>query len=166
MRRLARLAGHGADFVAAGILAVMFFTFILQIVARYILNIPIGWTVELCLVLWVWLVFFTCAFCLRDRDHVTFDILYQGARPQTQRVFALVSAGAIVVALGAALPATWDYVDFLKIKRSATLGIRMKWVFIIYVAFAVVLILRYLWTMTSLVRRPPAPHGHEGIDVP
>ena len=37
---------------------------------------PFGWTLELCLILWVWLVFFGCAFVVRQRDQVTFDVLY------------------------------------------------------------------------------------------
>ena len=33
-----------ADNVAAGILAVMFAAFLLQIVTRYVFNNPLGWT--------------------------------------------------------------------------------------------------------------------------
>ena len=39
-------------------LAAMFFAFILQIVFRYLLNLPIGWTPELSVILWLWLVLF------------------------------------------------------------------------------------------------------------
>jgi hypothetical protein len=38
-----------------------------------------GWTLELCLALWVWIVFWGAAFVVRERDHVTFDVIY-GAR--------------------------------------------------------------------------------------
>ena len=66
---------RGAEFVAAAMLAAMFLTFLLQIGGRYLFPRPLGWTVELCLTLWLWLVFWASAFCLRDRDHVSFDIL-------------------------------------------------------------------------------------------
>ena len=39
---------------------------------------PIGWTVNLISLLWVWLIFFGCAFFVRDGDHVAFDI-FSGA---------------------------------------------------------------------------------------
>ncbi|TIT07145.1 MAG: hypothetical protein E5W74_27390, partial [Mesorhizobium sp.] len=50
--RLYRLA----EAVLAAMMALMFATFILQIVFRYLLNFPIGWTNELSVMLWIWLV--------------------------------------------------------------------------------------------------------------
>jgi C4-dicarboxylate transporter DctQ subunit len=73
-------------------LAAMFVTFLLQIFSRYVLASPFGWTLELCLILWVWIVFFGCAFLVKDVNHVTFDILYLAAPVKIQRFFALVSA--------------------------------------------------------------------------
>lgn len=162
MRALLSWGRAGADVVAAGMLAAMFATFVLQIAARYVFGWPLGWTVEVCLTLWLWLVFWTCAFCLGPRDHVTFDLLAASVRPRLQRAFALVTAGAIVVALAAALPATWDYVEFYRIKRSPVLRIRLNWVFSIYLVFAVVIVLRYLWEGVRLLRtEPDAPPGGE-----
>jgi C4-dicarboxylate transporter, DctQ subunit len=150
------LAGlrHGADAMAAAMLAAMFAVFIAQIAARYIFNLPVGWTVEVCLTLWLWLVLWGSAFCLSDRDHVKFDLVYQAASPRLRRVFAAVSALAIVVGLAVALPASWDYVDFYKIKRSATLRIPLKWIFIIYILFSAGLILRYAWGLFTILRDP------------
>lgn len=132
-----------ADNVAVGLLTVMFLTFIVQIAARYVFNHPIGWTVELCLTMWLWGVFWTSAFCLDDRDHVKFDILYLAGSVRVRRILALVSAVAIVVGLLAALPATLDYITFYKIKKSATLRIRLDVVFSVYGIFAVAIIARY-----------------------
>jgi TRAP-type C4-dicarboxylate transport system permease small subunit len=143
---------HGADGVAAAMLAAMFAVFIAQIAARYIFNLPVGWTVEVCLTLWLWLVLWGAAFCLSDSDQVKFDLLYQAAPAPLRRVFAAISAVAIVVGVAAALPASWDYVDFYKIKRSATLQVPLKWVFIIYILFSLGLILRYAWGLISILR--------------
>ena len=136
-------------------LAAMFATFVLQIASRYVFGWSIGWTVEVCLTLWLWLVFWTCAFSLSDRDHVRFDLLVASVRPRLQRAFALVSAGAVVAALAISLPDTWDYVSFYAIKRSAVLRIQLNWVFSIYLVFAVVVILRYLWEGVRLLRADP-----------
>ncbi|HSF64910.1 MAG TPA: TRAP transporter small permease subunit [Paracoccaceae bacterium] len=159
MDRLGRWFQATTDAVAAGMLFVLFATFILQIVARYVLNLPIGWTIEVCLTLWLWLVLWGSAFCLRDGEHVKFDILYQSVRPGTRRIFAAVSAAAVAAALIAALPAAWDYVDFYKIKKSATLRIPLKWVFIIYIAFCGMLILRYVIGLIRILRRRDPVHG-------
>ncbi|MFN3973227.1 MAG: TRAP transporter small permease [Gemmobacter sp.] len=145
---------HAADAVAAGMLAAMFAVFLMQIAARYLFNLPVGWTVEVCLTLWLWLVLWGAGFCLHDRDHVKFDLLYQSVRPGTRRLFAGLSALAILVGIAAALPATWDYVDFYKIKRSATLRIPLKWIFMIYIAFCAALMLRYGWRLWRILRDP------------
>ncbi len=43
-------------------IGVMFLAFIVQIVFRYILNFPIGWTSELTIIMWLWLVLWGAAF--------------------------------------------------------------------------------------------------------
>lgn len=159
MHQTAQFLGKRAENVAVAMLTVMFLAFILQIVSRYLLNQPLGWTLELCLTMWLWGVFWGSAFCVRDREHVKFDIFYLSAPVRLRRAFALVSALAIVAGLAAALPATFDYITFYKIKKSATLRIRLDYVFSIYGIFAVAVILRYAWRAVALIRgREPADH--------
>jgi TRAP-type C4-dicarboxylate transport system permease small subunit len=148
-----------AENIAVALLSVMFLAFIIQIVSRYVLNSPMGWTLELCLTMWLWVVFWGTAFCVRDREHVKFDIFYLAAPARLRRGFALVSALAIVVAMLAALPATLDFITFYKIKKSATLRIRLDYVFSIYAIFAGAIILRYAWRAVAFIRgADPADH--------
>jgi C4-dicarboxylate transporter, DctQ subunit len=171
MRRLLAFLRARADNVAAALLAAMFVTFIIQIVARYALlrlfpSIDIGWTLELCLTLWLWVVLWGSAFCLEDHDHVRFDILYQSASLPVRRVLAVAAAIIIVIALAKALPATIDYITFYKIKKSAVLKIRLDYVFSIYGVFAVAIIIRYSWRALSvLMGRSPdaASEGHDTL---
>jgi TRAP-type C4-dicarboxylate transport system permease small subunit len=138
--------------VAAGILAAMFLSFMLQIASRYVFNSPIGWTLEVCLTTWLWLVLWTAAFNLRDVDHVRFDMIYMAGNRRVRRAFALVSAIAIVAGFAAALPATIDYITFYKIKKSATLRIRLDVVFSVYGIFAIAVIVRYALRIRHLMR--------------
>lgn len=138
--------------MAVGLLTVMFLTFILQIASRYVFNVPLGWTVELCLTMWLWVVFWGAAFCLKDDEHVKFDIFYEASGPRLRRLLAAVSAVAILAGLIAALPATIDYITFYKIKKSATLRIRLDYVFSIYGIFAVAVITRYCLRLLALAR--------------
>ncbi len=146
-----------ADNVTVALLAAMFVAFILQIFTRYVINHPLGWTLEVCLTTWLWLVFWASAFTLDERDHVTFDLFYLAARERLRRVFAIVSAIAILAGFLAALPATLDYITFYKIKKSATLGIRLDVVFSVYAVFALAMIVRYALTLWRLVRGAPPP---------
>ena len=141
-----------AENVAAGLLAALFLTFVLQIVARYVFDYPLGWTIEICLTLWLWLVFWTAAFVLEEQDHVRFDLLAVASSRRVQQVMALVSAVAIMAGLLAALPATIDYITFYKIKRSSTLRIRLDVVFSVYGIFVVAVITSYALRAIAILR--------------
>ena len=149
LRGWLRVAAEG---MVAAMLAAMFLTFVLQIFSRYIMNQPIGWTLEVCLTLWLWLVFWGCAFVVRHDEHVAFDVVYKSVRPGTRRVFALLGAAAIVVGLGISFLPTVDFIDFLKIKKSAILKIPMRTVFSIYAIFLVSAICVYGWRFFSVIR--------------
>ena len=57
---------------------------------------PIGWTINLISLLWVWLIFFGCSFVVKERDHVTFDILYL-ALPDHLRKVAMIIISLIMI---------------------------------------------------------------------
>lgn len=132
-----------AQDIASALLGLMFLSFVVQIVFRYVLQLPLGWTLEACLTFWLWAVFWGGAFVVRDSDHVKFDVLYWTFGRPVRRVLAFVSAAAIVTAFATSLPATIDYITFYKIKSSATLGIRLDFVFSVYLVFAISIIAQY-----------------------
>lgn len=154
-----------ADNVAVALLTAMFVTFIIQIVSRYVLDAPVGWSVEVCLTTWLWVVFWDAAFGLADRDHVKFDILYSSVPMKLRRVLAIISALAIAVGLIASMPATYSYISFYKIKTSATLHLRLDYVFSVYGIFAVATILRYLWRVIHILRGGDPDYVEEGHDT-
>lgn len=160
MKALGGWLRTGAEGLAGLMLLAMFVTFLLQIFSRYVLLAPFGWTLEVCLLLWVWLVFWGNAFIVRDRDHVTFDLFYLAAPHRVQRVLALVAALAIAAGLLVSFLPTADWLDFLRRKRSATLpGVRMGYVYSIYLLFIVAVAARYLWRAADVLRHGPQ-HRH------
>ena len=152
MAALLRAGRAIAENVAAALLAAMFAAFMLQIVSRYVLNNPLGWTLEVCLTTWLWLVLWGGGLILQERDHVRFDIIYQNVRPGTRRAFAVLSALTLVVAMAVSLPASLDYITFYEIKSSSILGIRLDYVFSVYAVFSVALIARYALRTWHLLR--------------
>ena len=132
-----------ADDVGVIMLSVMFLAFVVQITARYVFNYPLGWTLELCLTMWLWTVFWGASFSLRNEDHVRFDMIYLNVSPKTRRCLAAIAAIAIVVTMLVALPRTYDFISFLKIKKSGTLRIPLMYVFSIYLVFMVATITIY-----------------------
>ena len=134
-----------AENLLAAMLATMFIVFIVQIVFRYLLNFPIGWTHEISVILWLWLVLFGSAFVTRETEEIRFDIIYGAAGPKARRIMGLITAFALVILYTLSLPAMVDYVSFMKVERTAYLKLPFNWVYAIYIAFAVAAIARYLW---------------------
>ncbi|MCK5276377.1 MAG: TRAP transporter small permease subunit [Alphaproteobacteria bacterium] len=141
-----------ADNVAVGLLTAMFLSFVLQIFTRYVINHPLGWTLEACLMTWLWVVFWGSAFVVNDRDHVKFDMLYTHVRPGIRRIFALIAAVAIAAGFASSFAGTIDYVTFMKIEKSSMLHIRLDYVFSVYGVFAAAIVLRYGWRVVQLIR--------------
>ena len=144
-----------AENALAAMLATMFVAFLLQISFRYLLGLSTGWTNELSSVLWVWLVLFGAAFVVREEEEIRFDLVYAAVGAGPRRVMALLAALALIVLYGISLPATWDYVTFMKVESTAYLGIRFDWLFSIYLAFGVAILLRYLWVAWRALRGVP-----------
>lgn len=140
-----------AEAVAAGLLAVIFVAFLVQIVMRYIFNWPVGWTTELSLVCWLWLVLWGAAFVLKDDEEIRIDMISSRGSYRTRRVVGGVVAIAIIVLFGISLPGAWSYVTFMKVEKSSYLGVRMDITYSIYVVFVVAVILR---AVRQLIRGP------------
>jgi TRAP-type C4-dicarboxylate transport system permease small subunit len=133
-------------------LAVMFAAFIIQIVFRYFFNFPIGWTSELTVVMWLWLVLWGAAFVVRESEEIRFDLLSAAAGRRTRIAIGIVAAAALVILYAASLPASYKYVTFMQVEKSSYLKIRMDWLFSIYLIFLVAILVRYLWILSHLLR--------------
>jgi TRAP-type C4-dicarboxylate transport system permease small subunit len=152
MQSLGAWLRRRAENVAAAMLAVMFAAFIIQIVFRYFFNFPVGWTSELTVVMWLWLVLWGAAFVVKESEEIRFDLLSAAAGRRTRIAMGIAAALALVVLYGASLPASYSYVAFMKVEKSSYLKIRMDWLFSIYLLFLVAIIVRYLWLLWHLVR--------------
>ncbi|RLK02860.1 TRAP transporter small permease [Ruegeria conchae] len=147
--------------IAGGMLAAIFLIFLLQILLRYFFT-PAGWTLELIGILWVWVIFFSCAFIVRERDHVKFDIIYLSVPRRVRQIFAMLAAAAIVVGMLYSFLPTWDYIDWMKIRKTATVRnpfsgekIPLRTVFSIYAVFMLVVAARYAWLFFDIMRNGP-----------
>lgn len=134
-----------AENLLAAMLATMFVVFIIQIVFRYLLNLPIGWTHEISVMMWLWMVLFGTAFVVRDSEEIRFDILYSAAAPRVRRAMVLASSLSLVVLFAISLPAVIDYILFMKVEKTAYLKIRFDYLYSIYGIFAVAMIVRQLY---------------------
>ena len=152
IRPVLRWLQRRADNVAVGLLTAIFASFILQIVSRYVIRQPLGWTLEACLLAWLWLVFWASAFTLKEGDHVRFTVLVDVAGPRMRKVCLVITAICVISALAMSLPATYDFVSFMKIEKTSLLKVRFDYVFSIYLIFSLAIITRYLWRVVEMIR--------------
>ena len=139
----ARWLRRRAENVMAGLLGLMFVAFLLQIAFRYLLNRPLGWTEEVTVLCWLWGVLWCAAFVLSDHEEIRFDIVYDVVPNRVRRAFTAISSIALIVLLAISLPATWQYVVFMKREHSAYLHMRFDLLYSIYLIFAVACIVRH-----------------------
>src|SRR5688500_1230618 len=151
MRAIGPWLQRRAEDVAAALLAVMFVAFVVQIVFRYLFNFPIGWTSELTIITWLWIVLWGAAFVLREREEIRFDLLYHSVGRRVRRAFTIVTAVVLIGLYGFSLPAAYDYVSFMKVQSTTYLRIRFDVLFSIYVIFSAAIIARYVWILWQAI---------------
>ena len=176
--------------IAAIVLAVIFITFILQVFTRYAAKLawlmpipsisdwmadmePLRWTVYLISLLWVWLIFFGCAFFVRDRDHVVFDILYHALPNGGRKIFALAGAAILIGFMIYSFLPTYEALwasRLVELKKLQTLRmpftgdkIAMKWLFAPYIMLMIAVIIRSTWSFYSVLRFGPPKDHHEQL---
>lgn len=177
-----------AELIAAIILAAIFITFLLQIFTRYAPKlawlmpipsladwmtslVPIGWTVNLISLLWVWLIFIGCSFVVRDRDHVIFDVFYSAVSPKWQKYFTLATSFILIAVMIYALAPTYDAIFgnmLMSLKKIQTLRIpitgdkvAVKWLFAPIILFMAATIIRYGIRCYRVLSSGHGDHDHD-----
>lgn len=152
LRNSAAWLKRRAENVLAILLGVMFAAFVVQIVFRYFFNLPTGWTTELTLISWLWLVLWGAAFVNRETEEIRIDLLTSLVSRRARLVMALIGVAAILALYALSLPASYSYVSFMKVEKSSYLRIPMNWIYSIFIIFMAAIIVRYSWLLWNLVR--------------
>jgi TRAP-type C4-dicarboxylate transport system permease small subunit len=146
-----------AENIAVALLSIMFASFIIQIFFRYILNSPVQWTEEVIVTTWLWTVLWGAAFILSEAEEIRFDIIYSNISEGLKRLFTVITGIALIFLYGISLPASFSYVKFMKVERSAYLHVPIDLLYSIYVIFVAACICRYCWLVVHAIRGGAAP---------
>ena len=133
---------RAANAVGAGLFAALFLVFMVQVVARFGFNRPLPWTDEVAVMLYVWVILWAAAFIVPEREHVMFDLVWNAVGPRTRKVMRLAGHTMIGGLAAWALPASWDYVFFMRREGTPVLGVPFVWVFLPFVFLLAALVVR------------------------
>jgi TRAP-type C4-dicarboxylate transport system permease small subunit len=133
LKRLAELA-------AAAMFVAMFGAFMVQIVSRYVFNAPVSWSLEICSITYVWVVFWSCNLLLGERQHIVFDVLYRRFTPRWRRVIAVANTATLGLIFLAALPTVLEYIDFLGRRKTMILKVPFDYVYACFGVFMMAVI--------------------------
>ena len=152
LHRIGSWLAARAENALALMLAMMFAAFLIQIAFRYLFNFPTGWTHELSVMLWIWMVLWGAAFVLTERDEIRFDIVYGSVSARVRRALIVISALALITLYAVSFPAVVSYVTFMKVESTAYMKVRFDLLFSIYVVFVIATIVRYVWLAWRAMR--------------
>ena len=131
-----------ANLIGGGLFLTLFIVFVIQVTARFGFNKPMAWTDEAAVILYVWVILWSAAVVVPEREHVVFDLLWNSVNQRGRQVMQI--AGNLLIGGLAlySLPASWDYVRFMAREGTPVLGVSFMWVFLPFVLLMAALVVR------------------------
>ena len=133
--------------------AAVFLVFCYKIVMRYVAHDAVAWADEVCVVLFIWLVFWGNAFLVPDSAQIRFDLLCRAVPPAGLRAITIARLVLVGGLLAICLPGVIDYTLFLWRERTPVLGMRLDWVYACFALFIVAALAKMLWQFGRLLGR-------------
>jgi C4-dicarboxylate transporter, DctQ subunit len=140
------------DTLLAYMMGSILIVFLIQIVARYALNTPMGWTIEYVAIAWLWGIFLGFAFVLRDEEMLRIDFLHHIVSPGWRRTFDVFTNCVCAAVVAWSIPKSWGYVSFMAIEKTAYMLIPFHIVFAVYIPFAISVVIRSLLAIWKAVK--------------
>jgi TRAP-type C4-dicarboxylate transport system permease small subunit len=134
----------------AGLFAALFLVFIVQVTARFVFGRPLPWTDEAAVILYVWVILWSAALIVPEREHVAFDLVWNLAGPRTRKLMKALGLIAVGGLAAWALPASVDFARFMAREGSPVLGLPLVWLFAPFVLLLAALVVRAavgLWVL-------------------
>ncbi|WP_296446302.1 TRAP transporter small permease [Rhodoferax sp. UBA5149] len=149
---MARWLKRAANAIGGGLFLTLFIVFIIQIAARFGFGKPLAWTDEAAVILYLWVILWSAAVVVPEREHVVFDLLWNSVGRRARQVMQIVGNLLIGGLALAGLPASWDYVHFMAREGTPVLNMPFMWVYLPFVLLLAALVVRSAWAIRNAVK--------------
>lgn len=139
--------------VSGALFLVMFAMFIVEVVFRYVLDRPISWSIELIMVSFMIMLFYTAAVGVELPRHISFNVVYAALPPAGKRVFALIANLVGLAILAWATPGVVNIALFERSESTPILHVPFATFYFAFVLFVVLFAARLLLRAVQLMRR-------------
>ena len=126
----------------------LFIVFLLGIIFRYFF-VPLSWTMELSLALYLWVALFGCLYAQRRERHVVFSLVYDHLSEATQRIVRIVGNSLLAVSFLIVLKPSFNYINFMKVRATNVLRIPFN---IVYAPFLIFLVAMFFHYVVLIIR--------------
>ncbi len=114
---------------------VMFLTFIIQIVARYVFNYPFTWAYEVTVIGFSWTVILGACYAMRMRSHVVFTLIYDMLSKRKAAIIRFLGNVIIIITFSLLLLPSMSYVKFMNFQSTSVFKVKLSWIFAPFVYF-------------------------------
>lgn len=140
-----------ASLVSGLMFAAVFLIFNYKIVTRYLEHDEAVWADEISVILFIWIIFWANAFLVRDKDQITFDLVYRLLSPAAKRAAALARFVLIGGVFLWSLPGSLDYIRFLWREHTPVLNLPLDLVYSCFGIFLIAVVVRSLRSALKLL---------------
>lgn len=130
--------------VSASFFAVSIISILLQVIFRYLLQWPLGWTSELAINAFLIGTWWTICFNVRLGDHVKIGLLFDHLPVRVQQLCQAVACAFAGCMLFLALPGSLKYLEVVNRLVTGVLKVPLSWIYFVFALFLVVVGLRLL----------------------
>ena len=129
--QLERWTSHLALFIACAMMMVAASLGMVQIITRFVLEIPAEWTEVLIRFSLIWMVFLGIPMAFRQGAMVSVDVLYRWSPPRIRRLLDWVVCLAALALIGVIIWWGWDYAVRGRVQTMAGLeSLSMFWAYL------------------------------------
>ena len=78
-----------ANAIGGGLFVTLFIVFLVQIAARFGFGKPLAWTDEAAVILYIWVILWSAAVVVPEREHVVFDLIWNSVGHRTRQAMQI-----------------------------------------------------------------------------